>query len=427
MKHAKQDTLNILSAAERQQPARQANVAAIASYLASGCKERCKSIGIELEHILVDGTGDPISYSQPHGVREILQKLAERYPETTLHGEDLLGVARPGMAVTIEPAAQLELSAGPFATLEEAKRAFIEFETDVADALEPIDGRALAIGYDPVNIAVNKELIPKDRYAFMNEYLSAISPYGPRMMRGSAATQISIDFASEADCVRKMRVASVLAPLFSLMCDNSPFFEGTRRPHPLMRTEIWKHCDPDRCNTVPGLFNASFGFEAYAEYILDTPAIVVMDEEGEAHYDTRTFGEIYAHTPMTRGNVEHALSMVFPDVRMKTYVEIRPADAMPVSYTLAYAALIKGLFYSEANLAALEHSCADILEGDIWDAKEALMAHGYNAMVYGRPAAEICEDLMALARRGLPGAEWHYLLPLAKLVEQRTTLADLAL
>lgn len=427
MKHAKQETLSILSAPDAQQPARQANVAAIAAYLASGCKKTSKCVGIELEHILVDGTGDPISYSQPHGVREILQTLTEHYPETTMHGEDLLGVARPGMAVTIEPAAQLELSAGPFATLEEAKRAFIEFEQHVADALEPIDGRALAIGYDPVNIAVNKELIPKDRYAFMNEYLSAISPYGPRMMRGSAATQISIDFADEEDCVRKMRVASVLAPLFALMCDNSPFFEGTRRPHPLMRTEIWKYCDPDRCNTVPGLFNAGFGFEAYAEYILDTPAIVVMDEEGEARYDTRTFGEIYADTPMTRENVEHALSMVFPDVRMKTYVEIRPADAMPISYALSYAALIKGLFYSKANLDTLSHSCEDLLEGDIWDAKEALMTHGYDATVYGRPAAEVCEDLLVLAKKGLPGAEWHYLTPLARLVEMRKTLADLAL
>lgn len=428
MKHAKQETLSVLEEDfAASQPAREENVQALVSYFKRGCKANAKSLGIELEHILVDGTGDPISYSQPHGVRDVLETLRQHYPQTTFHGNDLLGVAGPGMAVTIEPAAQLELSAGPFTSLEDAKRAFASFENHVAEALEPIDGRALAIGYDPVNIATNKELIPKDRYAFMNEYLSAISPYGPRMMRGSAATQISIDYTSESDCVRKMRIASVLSPLFALMCDNAPFFEGSRRPHPLMRTEIWKYCDPDRCNTVPGVFNESFGFRAYAEYILDTPAIVLMDDEGEAHYDTRTFGEIFANRPMTTANVEHALSMVFPDARLKSYVEIRPADAMPVSYVLAYTALIKGLFYNEGNLEALAHSCAEILEADITDAKEALMERGYEAEVYGRPAAEICDDLIAIARHGLPGAEWHYLDPLATLVEARKTLAERAL
>lgn len=260
----------------------------------------------------------------------------------------------------------------------------------------------------------------------MNEYLGAISPWGPRMMRGSASTQISIDFTSEEDAAQKMRIASALAPIFALICDNTAQFEGTRSPHKLMRTEIWKYCDPDRCNSVPGVFSDDFGFEAYAEYILDTPAIVVMDEEGEAHYDTRTFGDIYAHESMMQSQIEHALSMVFPDARMKTYVEIRPADSMPLAYVLAYAAFIKGLFYDQANLDALAVSCAEIGEGDVRDAKEALMAHGYRALVYERPAAEICDELLELARRGLSDAERGYLDPLARLIEDRTTLADLA-
>ena len=122
-------------------------------------------------------------------------------------------------------------------------------------------------------------------------------------------------------------------------------FEGSRRPHALMRTEIWKYCDPDRCNSVPGIFDEGFGFEDYAAYLLDVPAIVALDDDGEARYDTRTFGEIFARRAMTDDEVFHAMSMVFPDVRLKSYVEIRPADSMPIPYVLAYAALIKGLFY----------------------------------------------------------------------------------
>lgn len=408
------------------QPARRRNVRAIAQYLASGCKQHAQALGIELEHILVDPTGDPISYSQPDGVRDVLENLSARYPQRSEHAGDLLGVARGNLAVTIEPAAQLELSAGPFDTLDAAQKAFETFEAELAEALAPMGNTALTVGYDPVNIAANKELIPKARYEYMNEYLGAISPWGPRMMRGSASTQISIDFTSEEDAAQKMRIASALAPIFALICDNTAQFEGTRSPHKLMRTEIWKYCDPDRCNSVPGVFSDDFGFEAYAEYILDTPAIVVMDEEGEAHYDTRTFGDIYAHESMMQSQIEHALSMVFPDARMKTYVEIRPADSMPLAYVLAYAAFIKGLFYDQANLDALAVSCAEIGEGDVRDAKEALMAHGYRALVYERPAAEICDELLELARRGLSDAERGYLDPLARLIEDRTTLADLA-
>lgn len=123
------------------QPAREENIAAIVAHLRAGAKAECRRVGIELEHICVDGTGDPITYSQPNGVRDVLAALQEKYPEATVHGGDLLGVARPGAAVTIEPAAQLELSAGPFENLIDAKRVFLEFEDDAYQALSPIGGR----------------------------------------------------------------------------------------------------------------------------------------------------------------------------------------------------------------------------------------------------------------------------------------------
>ena len=412
-----------------EQPARARNKAALVSYFKEGAVADPREIGIELEHFLVDGTGEPLSYSQPHGVRDVLETLSERYPDVTVHDGDLLGVAKPSMNVTIEPAAQLELSAGPFGSLDTARRIFDEFEADVADGLQRVCGRALAIGYDPSGRAADKELIPKARYAYMDEYLSAISPWGPRMMRGSASTQVSIDYRDEADCIAKMRIASVLTPLFALICDNAAVFEGGPRPHACMRTEVWKYCDPDRCNTVPGLLDAPFGFEDYADYILDTPAIVRMDEHGEAHYDSRPFGEIHAETPMTRADVEHALSMVFPDVRLKSYVEIRPADSMPVPYAIAYAALIKGLFYDDENLAALEEACMQIGVRDVWRAKEAVMRYGYRAHVYGREAALIADELFDMARKGLAAIAPHekaLLDPLAALVAARATLADIS-
>ncbi len=407
-----------------EQPARERNIEAIAVYLREGAKAECTALGIELEHICVDASGTPITYSQPGGVRDVLETLSAAYPERTEHDGDLLGVARPGAAVTIEPAAQLELSAGPFTDLDEARRAFEEFERDATAALEPVGGKILTIGFDPKCKTLDKELIPKARYDFMDRYLGAISPWGQRMMRASASTQVSIDYTDEADAVRKMRVAEYLSPVLALMLDNAPIFEAALRPHALMRVEAWEGCDPDRCGVVPGVFDEGFGFEDYAAWLLDTPAIVAMDDAGEATYDERTFGEIYADRVMSTDELLHAMSMVFPDVRVKSYVEIRPADSVPVPYVIAYAALIKGLFYSESNLAYLARAAREVNEAAVVAAKHALMRDAYAAEVYGRPVAELCDELIELAQAGFAEDERHHLEPLAELVAARETLAD---
>ena len=407
------------------QPAREQNIQALVDYFQGGCKPGARKLGVEVEHILVDAAGRPLTYSQPHGVADVLRTLSAKYPKVTMHGDDILGVAKSWMNVTIEPAAQLELSAGPFDDFERMQEAFQEFEDDVAEALVPVGGRVLTIGYDPVMRAVDKELIPKARYEFMNSYLSAISPFGPRMMRGSASTQVSIDFESEQDACVKMRVASILAPVLALICDNTPVFEGEPSPHPLMRTEVWRYLDPDRCNTAPDVLEPDYSFRDYAEYILDVPAIVAPDGGDEMRYDTRTFGEIYADTPMQLSDVEHALSMVWPDARLKYYVEIRPADSLPIAETVAYAALIKGIFYSDA-LQQLNERFADVRTPDVEAAKDSLMANGYDGETYGVPVAQLADDLIALANAGLPEDERHWLEPLAKLVAARTTMTQLS-
>lgn len=411
------------------QPARESNIRAIMSYFESGIKAEGGpgELGIELEHIVVHDDMSPVSYTGEHGVAWLLDQLKTEYPKTTLdvHG-DLLGVSRPGEAVTIEPAAQLELSAGPFADLATARDTFETFERTVASILEPVGERLLPIGYHPTAKARSLELIPKRRYQFMNMYLGAKDIYGPNMMRGSASTQVSIDYTSTADCLRKLRIAYALVPPISLMCDNASVFEGEPRKHQLVRTAIWQHMDNDRCGLVPDVLEPSFDLRRYAEYILDTIAILVPCPKEQWCYSDRTFGAIYAERTMTRAEVEHAVSMFFNDVRLKTYIEIRPADAMPIPYVIAYAALIKGLFYDPENLDALEALFASVRAQDYEAAKDALMADGYQATVYGMPVAELCDKLVELARRGLSDEEREFLEPLARLVAQRVTLADLS-
>lgn len=409
------------------QPAREDNIAALVSYFESGCTSASGAVGIELEHTIVGRDMSPVSYSGERGVQWVLQKLRRDYPQATFDAQgDLLGVARPGEAVTIEPAAQLELSAGPFSRLSDAEKTFTAFEGALDEILSPAGCRALTVGYHPTAKAADLELIPKRRYQLMNKYLGQIGAYGPCMMRGSASTQVSIDYSSPEDCLRKLRIAYALVPLFSLLCDNSSVFEGSPRAHELVRTQIWRYCDPDRCGLVPHVLESGFSLRAYAEYVLDTPAILVPCEKDEWRYTASTFGEMYATQPMTRAEVEHAVSMLFNDVRLKTYIEIRPADALPVPHAIAYAALIKGLFYCAENLDALEKMFCGVTAGAVEQAKSALMEHGYKAVVYERPVADLADAVVSLARSGLSDEECVYLKPLEALVSARTTLAQLS-
>lgn len=413
------------NATESAQPMRERNIESIVSYFESGVKESAQNIGIELEHTIVHADGmAPVPYSGEHGVAWILTQLQEDYPDAAYDGDDLVGVSRPKEAVTIEPAAQLELSAGPFSDLGEAAEVLDGFEKKLESVLAPVGLQATTFGYHPTAKAADLELIPKKRYEFMNSYLGAIGPFGPCMMRGSAATQVSIDYHSVEDCLRKMRLASILVPLLSLITDNAPVFEGELRKHRMVRTEIWNECDPDRCRLVPHVLEDGFDLRAYAEYVLDTPAILVPDDEERWKATDLTFGEFYAQRPMERADVEHALSMFFNDVRLKTYVEIRPADAMPADCVVAYAALIKGIFYNEGMLERYLEKFADVTEADVVAAKQALMEDGYEATVYGDAAWDLLDKLMFNAKLGLPKEDREYLEPLASLVFNRLTLAD---
>ena len=406
--------------------AHDANVRAIVDYFESGIKpaDDAPRLGVELEHIIVDENSQPVSYSEEHGVHWILQQLAASYPELTYDAEgDLLGVARPGKSITIEPAAQLELSAGPFENVGEIRVEFELFQRELFKLLAPVHRRAYAIGYHPTARAEDLELIPKSRYRQMDAHYAKIGGTGRNMMRGSAATQISIDYYSVEDCLRKLRLAGALTPLFALLCDNAPVFEGAPREHHAVRTYIWRHCDPARCGIVPGSLSSDFTLERYAEYVLRTPAIFQVETDGSYTATDKSFDELFADTAMDRSQVEHALSLLFNDVRLKTYLEIRPADSMPIPFVAGYAALIKGLFYNADNLNKLDEMFSGVTEEAVDQAKTDIMALGYDAKTYGKPVGETLEELVSMAHDALAPNERNYLSPLEQMTRTHMSLA----
>ena len=388
-----------------------------------------RTLGFELEHIVLHaGTGAPVSYSEPGGIRDVLNRLAEKYDSILRDGDDIIGCASPREVVTIEPAGQIEVSLGPCESVLEVERLYLGFRNKLDPILEEFGLETPMLGYVPSARAGDLELIPKYRYKCMTEFLGEQSYSGICMMRGTASLQVSIDFRNEADAMRKLRIAQIISPVLALICDNSPMFEAAERTCDLVRTAVWAGMKQDRVGTIPGSLSPAFSFDDYADYILSREAILVPDEtadEGWRYVGERTFDDIYADRAMTDSEVEHALSMVWPDARLKNFVEIRPADAMPLEYALAYVVLVRALFYSDRNLGVLESLLADVGEDDVRDAKEALMRKGYGAQVYGRSAEFWADMLMVLASGSLEEGEGIYLEPLASMVRYRMTLAGI--
>lgn len=423
------------------------------AYFESGCKppDQCTKLGVEVEHFVLTDDGQPVPYAPDGdrlGVAQVLQQLEPYYPETSYSADDsLIGLLGEEGSVTLEPAAQLELSAAPYTQVSEIDTAFTHFYQHVAGILEPAGCHLQAVGYHPVRKALDLTLIPKQRYRYMNDYFAHIGSHGERMMRASASTQVSVDYSSEADAVRKMRVAAALAPVLAAIMDNTQVFEGETNGTPIRRLQLWREVDNRRCGTPRGLFEPSFGFAANADWLLATSPIFIDrpaadDPDGPSMrpgYDTPA-ADLYADAPMSKDDLEHLISMFWPDVRLKKFVEVRPADSVPLPQVLGYSALIKGLFYSEESLAAIEDAIgvergaaapADTdgigASADRWpldaEAVNAAMKHiqaqGFAGDVYGKTLADWEQLLFDLARAALPEDEKGYLDPLESFAHDK--------
>ena len=362
-----------------------------ASYFSSGCKAPGQfKTGFELEHFIVDGARRNVNYSQPGGAEQLLGELAPRFPERAVEDGHILGLSDGEMAITLEPGGQLEVSIAPMADIAGTQAVYGRFRRLVDPALKKHGHLLEQRGYLPASGIQDIELIPKERYRRMDAHFRATGGMGIHMMRGTAACHISIDYADEADFVGKYRCAWLLGPVLAYISSNTPVFESRPNRNVLLRAKIWRDVDPARC-TVPGVFDENFGFEAYAKFVLRAPEIL-READGEAR-------------------IPLYLSLVFPEVRLRQYVEIRAADSMPEAKAFAYMALVKGIFADMPRLKALL-SHFEWSEKAILSAQDAIMKNGRRAVVYGRPIARFVDELTDLARHTL-GRESTYLEGLA--------------
>ncbi len=328
-------------------------------YFQSGATEEGR-IGLEIEHFIMKN-GSPLGYFQ--GVRDILVELSEGARSKFYENGNIIGCDMGDYTLTLEPAAQLEVSVCPLESTAEIYAVLQGFYKKAEFVLEKYQASLQTIPALSEELLAKTELIPKKRYEYMDRYFKTSGTMGKNMMCGSTSVQVSVDYKDEADFVRKFRMAYILSPVFAYLMSEDKGFR---------RVEIWDNTDSKRTYIPKDLFDENFGFESYAKSLLDVPAIFV----GEECTGDSTIGELAEKLPITEALVEHFLSMVFPDVRLKKYIEIRIADSCSAEKAIEYAELVKNIFYTDA-LSELEKlyenaSVEDILERKKLLAKDSL-------------------------------------------------------
>ncbi|MDD3339959.1 MAG: glutamate-cysteine ligase family protein [Lachnospiraceae bacterium] len=401
------------------------NLRLLTEHFEDGCKENCvQKLGVEIEHFIVDAqTRESISYYGPQGVEAVLRKIARFFPKQEIYArEHLIGMYNNDYSISLEPAGQIEISIAPKENISTIRQIYNSFLRILKPVLEEFDYRLVTLGYHPVSIVEDMPLIPKRRYEYMDAYFDETGRCGIHMMRGTASTQVSIDFCSEDDFVLKYRTAYLLAPALKLLTDNTPIFEGEPYMKNMARTYIWNNVDKDRCGMPPGLFDEDFGFRKYAEYLWNMPLILIPGEMHATYTGRKTTKELYEQKPLQQEDIDHILSMCFCDVRLKHYIEIRVADSMPLKYVLGYVALIKGIFFRKENLTALAEKYP-VNQFMIEAATENLQINGFQGDIYGQSVKDFLEYVINLAEECLGYGEKDYLLSMKKIVNREETLA----
>ena len=351
----------------------------LVAWMEAGCKPKSHwRVGTEHEKFgFHKRTLAPLAYDGPSGIRAILETMSDRF-EWTLVTDNTTPIAlTKGLAsITLEPGGQIELSGAPLRNIHETQNEMNEHLQQLGEVCRDMEMAFLGIGTQPKWPFARIPWVPKGRYRIMRRYLPHKGALSLDMMTRTATVQANLDFGSEGDMVKKFRLAMALQPLATALFANSPFIDGRPNGFLSYRSEIWRYTDPDRCGWLPFSFEESFGFEQYVTYALDVPMLFLYRQGG--YHDVRgvRFRDFLAgqlpdmpHIYPTLADWEMHLSTLFPDVRLKRYMELRGADSGNSATLCALPALWKGLLYDDEAMGAAWEMVAD------WSLEERASIH----------------------------------------------------
>lgn len=419
--------------------------AQLAAYLESGCKPKADwRIGTEHEKFgFCADTHKPLPYEGERSIKAVLQGLRDRYGWAPLEeGGNIIGLEKDGANVSLEPGGALELSGAPLESVHQTCDEVNTHLAEVKSVADEIGVKFIGLGAAPEWTHDQMPLMPKGRYKLMNDYMETVGTMGTAMMRRTCTVQVNLDFGSEADMVQKMRVALALQPVATALFANSPFFEGKVNGHKSWRSRIWRDLDPDRTGMLPFVFEDGFGFEAWVDYALDVPMYFVYRDGVYLNALGMSFrdflkGELPAlpgETPLISDWADH-LTTIFPEARLKKFIEMRGADGGPWRRLCALPAFWVGLCYDQSALDAA-WDLVKRFDAETRDAlRVAASVDGLQAQVNGVKMHDLAREAVAIAEQGLksramPGAgglvpdETHFLNALKDSLETGQTLAD---
>lgn len=379
-------------------------------------------VGIEIEHFIVHReTMEAVSYYGTNGVKVILEKLMNFYPGSKpILDEDIVGFYAENFNITLEPAAQFEISINPYEDIEVIEKIYKTFLNNISYILNDFGYKIITLSCHPKSKIKNIKMIPKKRYEFMDRYFKRIGTNGIEMMKGTCSVQASIDYFSEEDFRKKMQVAYFLTPLLKLISNNSNSFQGNSFNSFLKRTEIYNNTDPARCGILPHVFSRDYKFKDYAEYLCNIP--LIFYKKGNEFYETdQPASKIFDGQKLTEDEILHVISLVFPDVRLKKYLEIRAADLMPIDYILGYCVLIKGIFYSNNILDCLYNLIKEFKFDNkkFNDTQDDIIKLGWSAKICGVSPSKFANKILELVKKETNKNELKYLDYISLIIKNK--------
>ena len=410
----------------------------LAEYLNAGCKPiKDWKIGTEHEKFgFVTDNFSPLPYDGQCSIKAMLEGLRDKYNwSEILEENNIIGLTKDGANVSLEPGGQLELSGAPLDSIHETCDEVNQHLKEVKSIADDLGASFFGLGAAPEWSHEDMPMMPKGRYKLMTDYMGRVGTHGTQMMYRTCTVQVNLDFSSEQDMIKKMRVGLALQPIATALFANSPFFEGKLVNHKSWRSRIWRDLDEDRTGMLPFVFEEGFGFEAWTEYVLDVPMYFVyrdgkyIDALGQSFRDFLN-GKLPAlpgERPKISDWADH-LTTVFPEARVKQFIEMRGADGGPWRKLCALPAFWVGLMYDQNSLDSAWDICKN------WDAntreemRVAASEEGIAANTNGISLLDLARELIDISRAGLknrarPGNgglvpdECHFLNAIEEVIE----------
>lgn len=418
----------------------------LADWMAAGCKPKQDwRIGTEHEKfVFYTESLDPVPYEGERSIRALLDGMANVLGwEPIIDAGKIIGLVGPSGdgAISLEPGGQFELSGGPLETIHDTCRESNAHLAQLQEIAAPMGIGFLGMGGSPKWSFDETPRMPKSRYDIMTRYMPKVGTKGHDMMYRTCTIQVNLDFSSEADMRQKMLLGMKLQPLATALFAASPFTES--KPNGLVswRGDIWRDTDNQRSGQLPFVYSDDFGFMDYVEWALDVPMYFVL-RDGKYHEATHvTFrqfmngalkGELAQPLP-TIGDWTNHLGTLFPDARLKRFIEMRGADGGPWRRICALPALWVGLLYDEAALGEALELTRDWSFDEVNALRDATPREGLNATIKGQSLRDIGRTVLGISRRGLINRaclnsegndESHFLAPLEESIARGTTLAE---